>query len=88
MPMTWPMRVRRVAPWILIGGVAILVTLVALLPASWVTPQFERATGGHVNLVDPDGSLWRGSATLLLAPGADRSASTLLPGRVEWRTLV
>lgn len=86
MPMTWPMRVRRVAPWILIGGVAILVTLVALLPASWVMLQFGRATGGHVNLVDPDGSLWRGSATLLLAPGADRSASTLLPGRVEWRT--
>ncbi|WP_082710041.1 type II secretion system protein N [Burkholderia sp. TSV86] len=85
-PMTVAMRIRRLLPWALVGGLSILVVLIALLPAAWVTPQFAKATGGHVNLVDPDGSLWQGSATLLLAPGTDRSASTLLPGRIEWRT--
>ncbi len=80
------MRLRAALPWIAAGGLAILLTLVTLLPAAWVTPQFAQATGGHVNLVNPSGSLWEGSATLLLAPGADRSASTLLPGRVEWHT--
>lgn len=79
-------RIRTALPWCLTGVLAIGVVIVALLPAAWVTPQFSRATGGHVNLVDPDGSLWHGSATLLLAPGSDRSASTLLPGRIEWRT--
>lgn len=84
--MTVWMRIRAALPWLVVGALASLVVIVALLPAAWVTPQFSRATGGHVNLVDPDGSLWHGSATLLLAPGSDRSASTLLPGRIEWRT--
>lgn len=86
-----PMRpgLRRLAtalPWVLAGGLATALTLVALAPAAWIAPQFARATGGHVNLVDPDGSLWHGSGTLMLAPGADQSAATLLPGRVEWTT--
>jgi len=73
-------------PWAVAGGLASAATLAVLAPAAWIAPQFARATNGHVNLVDPAGSLWHGSATLMLAPGADRSASTLLPGRVEWRT--
>jgi general secretion pathway protein N len=57
-----------------------------MAPAAWITPQFARQTGGHVNLVDPAGSVWHGSATLMLAAGADMSAATLLPGQIEWRT--
>ncbi|VWC00424.1 type II secretion system protein N [Burkholderia lata] len=79
-------RLATALPWVLAGGLATAVTLVALAPAAWIAPQFARATGGHVNLVDPDGSLWHGSGTLMLAPGADQSAATLLPGRVEWTT--
>jgi general secretion pathway protein N len=79
-------RLGAALPWLVVGGLASAVTLVTLAPAAWVAPQFARATHGRVNLVDPDGSLWHGSATLMLAPGADRSASTLLPGRIEWRT--
>lgn len=85
-PMNRRIRARAALPWLAVGAVAVGIMLVTLLPAAWVTPQFARATGGHVNLVNPSGSLWQGSATLLLAPGADRSASTLLPGRVEWHT--
>jgi general secretion pathway protein N len=79
-------RIARTLPWIIVGGLAVLITLLCIAPAAWITPQFGRATGGHVNLVDPAGSLWHGSATLLLAPGSDRANSTLLPGRVEWHT--
>ncbi|MBI0326811.1 type II secretion system protein N [Burkholderia plantarii] len=86
MPMTFWMRLRATLPWVVTGVLAVAVVIVALLPAAWVTPQFARASGGHLNLVDADGSLWHGSATLLLAPGHDRSASTLLPGRIEWQT--
>jgi general secretion pathway protein N len=57
-----------------------------MLPAAWIVPQFGRATRGHVNLVDPAGSLWHGSATLMLAAGTDGEGATLLPGRIEWTT--
>ncbi|WGS42043.1 type II secretion system protein N [Burkholderia sp. JSH-S8] len=79
-------RLFAALPWLVAGGVASVVTLVALAPAAWIAPQFARATGGHVNLVEPDGSVWHGSGALMLAPGADQSAATLLPGRVEWTT--
>ncbi|MEN8518126.1 type II secretion system protein N, partial [Burkholderia sp. RS02] len=82
----WTKRLAAALPWVLAGGLATAVTLVALAPAAWIAPQFARATGAHVNLVDPDGSLWHGSGTLMLASGADQSAATLLPGRVEWTT--
>ncbi|KMZ12279.1 General secretion pathway protein N [Candidatus Burkholderia humilis] len=57
-----------------------------MMPAAWIVPQFSKATGGHVNLVDPNGSLWRGAATLMLAAGSDGGGATLLPGRIEWTT--
>lgn len=79
-------RLVQALPWLAVGTAAVAVTLIALAPAAWITPQFAKATGGRINLVDPAGSLWRGSATLLLAPGHDREDSTLLPGRIEWRT--
>lgn len=79
-------QIARALPWIAVGGLAVAITLLCIAPAAWITPQFERITHGRVNLVDPAGSLWHGSATLLLAPGGDRANSTLLPGRVQWRT--
>ena len=82
----WSKRLVAALPWLAAGGLASAITLVSLAPAAWVAPQFANATDGHVNLVDPEGSLWRGSATLMLAPGVERSAATLLPGRIEWRT--
>ena len=61
-------RLVAVLPWLAAGALATAATLVALAPAAWIAPQFARATGGHVNLADPDGSLWHGSGTLMLAP--------------------
>ncbi|MCX4164620.1 MULTISPECIES: type II secretion system protein N [Paraburkholderia] len=82
----WIRRARVVLPWVLVGTVSCAVVLLAMLPAAWITPQFAKKTQGHINLVDPAGSLWHGSATLMLAAGPDASAATLLPGRIEWRT--
>ncbi|WP_144111361.1 type II secretion system protein N [Paraburkholderia sp. BCC1886] len=82
----WMRRARAALPWLIVAVVSAAVVMVALLPAAWITPQFAKHTRGHVNLVDPAGSLWHGSATLMLAAGSDMSAATLLPGRIEWRT--
>lgn len=82
----WMRRFVAALPWLAIAAISCGITLVALLPAAWITPQFAKRTQGHVNLTEPAGSLWQGSATLVLAAGADASAATLLPGRIEWHT--
>jgi general secretion pathway protein N len=82
----WTRRLRMTLPPIFVIVLSVLGTLLVMMPAAWIVPQFTRATGGHVNLVDPAGSLWRGSATLMLAAGSDGSGATLLPGRIEWTT--
>lgn len=82
----WMRRLRVALPWMVVAVLSNAAVLLTLLPAAWITPQFAKQTRGHVNLVDPVGSLWHGSATLMLAAGSDMSAATLLPGRIEWRT--
>ncbi|MGA3248287.1 MAG: type II secretion system protein N [Paraburkholderia sp.] len=82
----WMRRLRAALPWLLVAVLSSGAVLLVLLPAAWITPQFAKASGGHVNLVDPAGSLWHGSATLMLAAGSDTSAATLLPGRIVWDT--
>jgi general secretion pathway protein N len=82
----WMRRLRVALPWVVVALLSNAAVMLTLLPAAWITPQFARQTAGHVNLVDPAGSLWHGSATLMLAAGSDLSAATLLPGRIEWTT--
>jgi general secretion pathway protein N len=79
-------RLLAAWPWFAVAGVTVIVTLFVMLPAAWIVPQFGKSTGGHVNLVDPAGSLWKGSATLMLATGSGGEGATLLPGRIEWHT--
>ena len=82
----WTRRARAGLPPVIVAAVSVCATLLVMLPAAWIVPQFAKSTAGHVNLVDPAGSLWHGSATLMLAAGSDGSGAMLLPGRVEWRT--
>jgi general secretion pathway protein N len=79
-------RLLTAWPWFSVAAVTVIVTLFVMLPAAWIVPQFGKSTGGHVNLVDPAGSLWKGSATLMLATGSGGEGATLLPGRIEWHT--
>ncbi len=79
-------RLLAAWPWFAVAVVTVIVTLFVMLPAAWIVPQFGKSTGGHVNLVDPAGSLWKGSATLMLATGSGGEGATLLPGRIEWHT--
>jgi len=79
-------RLRQALPWLIVALLAVSLTVFAMLPAAWMTPQFEQRSGGRVVLANPSGSLWRGSATLRLAAGADSGEPTELPGRLEWHT--
>ncbi|WP_206999878.1 type II secretion system protein N [Trinickia mobilis] len=82
----WMWRLRAFAPWLAVAVASCGITLIAMLPAAWITPRFAQETQGHVNLIEPSGSLWHGSAALMLAAGSDSSTATLLPGRIEWHT--
>ena len=66
----WMRRLRAALPWLVVAVFSSAAVMLAMLPAAWITPQFARQSGGHVNLVDPAGSLWHGSATLMLAAGS------------------
>lgn len=79
----WP-----TAPWswawsgLLLG---LLLALVLFAPARWLAAGVDRASAGQVLLVDPRGTVWDGSARLLLAGGADSNDVAALPGRIDWR---
>ena len=79
-------RVAR-APWSwavvgLLVGLAIALLLFA--PARWLAAGLLRASDGHVRLEAARGTVWDGSAQLVLSGGIDSRDATALPGRLEW----
>lgn len=76
---------RRLLLWLVPVVLAVLVTVVAFLPASWLGPMVERQTGGRLTLGDAQGTLWNGSAFIGGAPGEGGMVTPLLPGRFAWR---
>ena len=76
------------APWawafagaLLGAGAALLVSL----PAQWLATGLARASSGHLQLVAARGSVWNGSAQLVLTGGADSQSAAALPGRLQWQ---
>jgi general secretion pathway protein N len=76
---------KRTFLWIALPTLAVILTVLAFLPAAWLGPMVERQTGGRLTLGDAQGTLWRGSAFVGGAPGAGGSVTPLLPGRFSWR---
>lgn len=79
---------RPAAPWAwavagLLLGLALALVLFA--PAQWLAGALARATGGQVVLHDARGTVWNGSAQLLLTGGPGSSDAAALPSRVDWR---
>lgn len=65
---------------------ALAVTVLVVAPAQWAAYAVDRSTGGHAALAETSGTLWNGSALLVVAsssePGAARAT---LPERLSWR---
>ena len=87
------MRQRRApvgghAPWgwalagILLGSLAALTTFA---PAHWLAEGLTNATGGRIVLDDPRGTVWTGSARLVLTGGSASQDRSALPGRLQWQ---
>lgn len=58
---------------------------VAFLPASVVAWGLSEASGGRVQLAQPGGTVWTGSAQLLLTGGHASQDRAALPGRLQWQ---
>lgn len=71
--------------WALAGAAAGLACgLVAFAPAAWLGNAVSAASGGQVQLLDPRGTVWQGSAQMVLSAGEGGTGATALPGRLEW----
>lgn len=66
-----------------LGGV--LVAVLGFAPAAWLASAVAQASEGRVLLAAPRGTVWTGSAGLVLAGGAGSTDAAALPGRVQWR---
>ena len=76
---------RRMLLWTGVVALAVAVTVLVFLPASWLGNIVERQTGGRLTLGDATGTLWNGSAFVGGAPGPGGAVTPLLPGRFSWR---
>lgn len=75
------------APWAwALGGVlaGALVALLLFAPARWLAQAVARASGGHVLLDDPRGTVWNGSARLVFTGGPGSADAAALPDRIDW----
>lgn len=75
------------SPWRwAVGGasVGLVLALVLFAPARWMGTALEQATAGHVRLAAPRGTVWDGSAQLVLTGGRDSRDAATLPDRVTW----
>ncbi len=76
----------RLRSWAYLGSALGLCTaLVVFAPASWLAAGLAAASNGKVLLEEPRGTVWTGSAQLVLAGGDGSSGATRLPTRMNWK---
>jgi len=72
--------------WAALGaGLGLLVATVVFAPAQWLASAVHQGSGQRVDLVGARGSVWDGSAQLVLSGGPGSGAGASLPGQVQWR---
>jgi general secretion pathway protein N len=59
--------------------------LVAFAPAAWLASAVSAGTAERLLLADARGSVWSGSAVMVLTGGVGSRAASALPGRLHWR---
>ncbi len=72
--------------WAALGGLAgLLLALLAFAPARWLAQALQERTRGQLLLVNSRGTVWNGTAGVVLASGSGGAEALSLPGRVTWR---
>ncbi len=72
--------------WAVAGALlGLLFTVILQAPAHWLASTLGQASAGRVVLSEARGTVWSGSARLLLSGGAGSRDAMALPGRVNWQ---
>ncbi len=72
--------------WAVSGALlGLLMALMVFAPATWLAYGINQASRGHVVLTNARGTVWNGSAQLVLSGGDNSIGSVALPGRINWR---
>jgi len=66
------------------AAVGTLLALVLFAPAQWLGAVLARISDNRVQLAEARGSVWQGSAVLVLTGGAGSQDASSLPGRLSW----
>lgn len=81
----WAKERKAGGRWALWGAVlGALIGLVLFAPAAWLASAVANASNQHFLLADARGSIWSGSAVVVLTAGPGSRDARSLPGRVEW----
>ena len=72
--------------WAALGALAgLLVVLVLFAPAAWMAALVGQLSSQQIVLANARGTVWEGSAQLVLTGGEDSHDAMALPGRMRWR---
>lgn len=72
--------------WAICGALLGLGLALALFaPGTWLAAAVHRLSSGQVELIETRGTVWNGSARLLLTGGANSRDRAMLPGYVSWK---
>ena len=83
--LSWDKSRSAALRWALVGlVVGVIVALVAFAPAAWLARAVASATNQRLLLADARGTVWAGSAVLVLTGGPDSRDASALPGRLDW----
>lgn len=83
--LAWHRRRSAAARWGWFGGaVGLLAGLLLFAPAAWLAGAVASQTGQRLLLADASGTVWNGSARVVLTGGAGSRDASALPGRLHW----
>lgn len=81
-----PLAPQALRSWAVLGLLlGALPALLAFAPAQWLAQGLQGATDGQLVLTQARGTVWTGSAQLVLTGGAASQDRMALPGRIEWQ---
>jgi general secretion pathway protein N len=71
--------------WAVFGAVVgVLIGVLVFAPAAWLASAIASATGQHLLLAEARGTVWSGSAVVVLTGGPGSRDASALPGRLDW----
>ena len=72
--------------WAVTGAcLGLVASLVVFAPARWLASAIEQGSESHVLLKETRGTVWDGTAQLVLAGGVGSRDAVALPERLQWR---